>query len=180
MQSSAVPTTVGVGVGPRAVAIIIDAVALGIVSFIVQALAGGSNGAGTLAGCVFAIASLAYYPVMEKVYGASLGKMVMGLKVVTETGQPLDWSAAIIRTLLRIIDGLFVYLIGAILVWIETSGRVRARQRGEPPDAALVTHAVHQMSRNIRAPAARRSAANALFSGAVAPALERMRFIDLV
>lgn len=117
MQSPAVPTTVGVGVGPRAVAIIIDAVALGIVSFIVQALAGGSDGAGTLAGCVFAIMSLAYYPVMEKVYGASLGKMVMGLKVVTETGQPLDWSAAIIRTLLRIIDGLFVYLIGAILVW---------------------------------------------------------------
>ena len=54
---------------------------------------------------------------MEKMYGASLGKMAMGLKVVTETGQPLDWNAAIIRTLLRLIDGLFVYLIGAILVW---------------------------------------------------------------
>ncbi|HYI15070.1 MAG TPA: RDD family protein [Thermomicrobiales bacterium] len=117
MQPSAVPTTVGVGVGPRAIAIIIDAVALGAVSFIVQLAAGGDGGAGTLVGCLFAIASLAYYPVMEKMYGASLGKMAMGLKVVTESGQPLDWGAAIIRTLLRIIDGLFFYLVGAILVW---------------------------------------------------------------
>ena len=41
----------------------------------------------------------------------------MGLKVVTESGAPLEWNAAIIRTLLRIVDGLFVYLVGAILVW---------------------------------------------------------------
>jgi uncharacterized RDD family membrane protein YckC len=116
MQTSAVPTTVGVGVGPRALAIIIDAVALGAVSFFVQLLA-GSDGAGALVGCVFAIVSLAYYPVMEKMYGASLGKMAMGLKVVTESGGPLDWNAAIVRTLLRLVDGLFVYLIGAILVW---------------------------------------------------------------
>lgn len=117
MHSSAVPTTVGVGVGPRALAFIIDMVALIIVSVVVQVLAGGSDGAGVLAGVVIAIVSLAYYPVMEKVYGASIGKMVMGLKVVTETGAPLDWSAAIIRTLLRIVDGLFGYLVGAILVW---------------------------------------------------------------
>ncbi|HEX5164580.1 MAG TPA: RDD family protein [Thermomicrobiales bacterium] len=123
MQTSAVPTTVGVGVGPRALAIIIDAVAIGIVSFILQMLAGGDSGAGTLVGCFFAIASLAYYPVMEKVYGASLGKMVMGLKVVTETGAPLDWTAAILRTLLRLIDGLFVYLIGAILVWTSPTNQ---------------------------------------------------------
>ena len=43
--------------------------------------------------------------------------MALGLKVVTEDGRPIEWGASIIRNLLRIIDGLFVYLVGAILIW---------------------------------------------------------------
>jgi uncharacterized RDD family membrane protein YckC len=41
----------------------------------------------------------------------------VGLKVVKEGGEPLDWQASIIRNILRIIDGFFFYLVGAIVVW---------------------------------------------------------------
>lgn len=102
---------VGVGVGPRAAAVIIDAILIGILGFIVDAALG------TGAYIIFALLTLLYFPVMEKTQGATVGKMALGLKVVMEDGSPLTWGAAIIRTLLRIIDGLFVYLIGAILVW---------------------------------------------------------------
>jgi uncharacterized RDD family membrane protein YckC len=49
--------------------------------------------------------------------GATIGKMVLGLRVVKLDGSRISWKESIIRTLLRIIDGLFGYLLGAILVW---------------------------------------------------------------
>ena len=47
----------------------------------------------------------------------SLGKMALGLRVIRTDGAPISWTESIIRNLLRIIDGLFVYLVGAILIW---------------------------------------------------------------
>ncbi|MFL5661319.1 MAG: RDD family protein, partial [Ktedonobacteraceae bacterium] len=49
--------------------------------------------------------------------GATLGKMVVGLRVVKLDGSPISWSESVIRNLLRIIDGIFFYLVGAIFVW---------------------------------------------------------------
>lgn len=60
---------------------------------------------------------------METMYGGTVGKLALGLKVVKEDGSPLDWQASIVRTLLRIIDGLFFYLIGAILVWTSPTNQ---------------------------------------------------------
>lgn len=42
---------------------------------------------------------------------------MLGLRVVKTDGSPLGWSQAVIRNLLRVIDGLFSYLVGAILIW---------------------------------------------------------------
>jgi uncharacterized RDD family membrane protein YckC len=42
---------------------------------------------------------------------------LLGLRVVNEDGGSIDWQASIVRNLLRIVDGLFIYLVGAILVW---------------------------------------------------------------
>jgi uncharacterized RDD family membrane protein YckC len=36
----------------------------------------------------------------------------------------MDWQASIIRNLLRIVDGFFFYLVGAIVVWVS-KGRQR-------------------------------------------------------
>ena len=110
-----------VGVGRRAVAIIIDVIVLGIVGWIIGMMTGQTSPEGfNLVGgpaFLFFFIGLAYYVVMEKVSGGTLGKMALGLKVVKESGEPLDWAASLIRNVLRIVDGFFFYLVGAIIVW---------------------------------------------------------------
>ena len=114
-----------VGVGRRAVAIIIDSVLLFIVGYAIafatgQATSDGFNVHGAPAFLWLAI-GLAYYIVMEATSGATLGKKAMGLKVVKQSGEPLDWQASIVRNIMRIIDGFFFYLVGAIAVWVSKS-----------------------------------------------------------
>jgi uncharacterized RDD family membrane protein YckC len=59
-----------------------------------------------------------YYTLLEGRYGQTLGKWFCKIKVVKEDGSaPIGYGAAAIRTILRIIDGLISYLIGAILIW---------------------------------------------------------------
>jgi uncharacterized RDD family membrane protein YckC len=61
--------------------------------------------------------SIAYYSVLEATLGATVGKLVMGIRVVQEDGSKCTWQGAIVRNLLRVIDAFPFYLIGAILVW---------------------------------------------------------------
>ena len=114
-----------VGVGRRAVAIIIDTIVLGIVGYLLAMMTGQTTGTGfNLQGgpaLLWFLIALVYYVVMEKTSGATLGKMAMKLKVVKQDGAALDWQASIIRNLLRIVDGLFFYLVGAIVVWVSKS-----------------------------------------------------------
>jgi uncharacterized RDD family membrane protein YckC len=49
--------------------------------------------------------------------GQTVGKMVTKIKVVREDGREIDISTAFIRNIFRIVDGFFVYLVGAILIW---------------------------------------------------------------
>jgi uncharacterized RDD family membrane protein YckC len=58
-----------------------------------------------------------YYTLLEGRYGQTLGKWFVKIKVVKETGAPISYGDAAVRTILRIIDGIFDYLIGAILIW---------------------------------------------------------------
>ena len=111
-----------VGVGRRAVAIIIDMIVLGIIGWIIAKFVPGAitpdgfNLVGGPAFLWFGI-GLAYYVVMEVQTGGTLGKMALGMKVVKEDGAKLDWAASLIRNILRIVDGFFFYLVGAIVVW---------------------------------------------------------------
>jgi uncharacterized RDD family membrane protein YckC len=112
-----------VGVGRRAVAVIIDSILLFIVGYIIALGTGattesGFNLTGGPAFLWFGVV-LAYYIVMEALSGATLGKRAMKLKVVKQGGEPLDWQASIVRNVMRIIDGLFFYLVGAIVVWVS-------------------------------------------------------------
>ncbi len=54
---------------------------------------------------------------MEATQGATLGKMALGLRVVRVDGAPISWSESVIRNLLRIVDCLVFYILGAILIW---------------------------------------------------------------
>ncbi|HUQ29863.1 MAG TPA: RDD family protein [Usitatibacter sp.] len=110
-----------VGVGRRAVAIIIDMIVLGIIGWILAMFTGMSTpeGFNLVGGPAFLwfFIGLAYYVVMEKQWGGTLGKLALGLRVVKEGGGPIDWGTSIIRNILRIVDGFFFYLVGAIIVW---------------------------------------------------------------
>jgi uncharacterized RDD family membrane protein YckC len=110
-----------VGVGRRAVAIIIDSILLGIIGWIIAKFTGGTTEAGFevtgMPALLLFLIALAYYVVMEVQWGGTVGKMVLGLKVVKESGERIDWQASIIRNILRIVDGFFFYLVGAIIVW---------------------------------------------------------------
>jgi uncharacterized RDD family membrane protein YckC len=75
------------------------------------------SGLGALA---YAIVSLAYFVVLESRTGQTLGKKAMGIRVVSEeTGAPPSTGRAVGRTLLRVIDGLFLYLVGLITIAVS-------------------------------------------------------------
>ncbi len=64
------------------------------------------------------IVAFLYYTILEGAYGQTLGKYWCKIKVVREEdGTPINYTKAAIRTILRIIDGLIDYLIGALLIW---------------------------------------------------------------
>lgn len=110
----------GAGVGIRALSTIIDGIILAIIGGVIAIGLGINVGSGH-AGNSYYIWSLligfCYYTYFESNNGATPGKMLCGLKVVKVDGTPCDLSAAAIRTACRIIDGLFAYLVAAILVW---------------------------------------------------------------
>ncbi len=110
-----------VGVGLRFVAVIIDSIILGVIGYLVAAVTGGTTSAGfELQGApafVFFIIGFLYYWLLETYLGGTLGKLVLGLRVTMEDGSPVTLTAALVRNLLRIIDGLFAYLLGAIFIW---------------------------------------------------------------
>ena len=111
-----------VGVGLRAVATLIDLVLLGVVAYVLAALTGQTTDEGfMLQGAPafgFFLIAIGYYTVMEAQFGWTVGKLLTGLRVVQVDGTRLDWKASIIRNVLRVIDGLFFYLVAAIAVWI--------------------------------------------------------------
>jgi uncharacterized RDD family membrane protein YckC len=53
---------------------------------------------------------------MEAWRGQTLGKMVVGIKVVREDGSPVGIWQALVRSVLRVVDGLFVGVVGALLI----------------------------------------------------------------
>ncbi|MGZ5116057.1 MAG: RDD family protein [Burkholderiales bacterium] len=111
-----------VGVGLRAVATIIDTVLLLVVGYVLALFTGNTTATGfNLSGGPFFIwllIAIGYYTVLEARSGQTLGKRLINLKVVKlEGAAPIDMQAAIVRNVLRLVDGFLFYLIGAIAVW---------------------------------------------------------------
>lgn len=63
---------------------------------------------------------LAYFSLFEWKFGATLGKMVAGIRVVKVSGEPLDLFTSIIRNLMRFIDAFSFYLVGAISIYCSS------------------------------------------------------------
>ncbi|SRR6266498_5782013 len=118
-----------VGVALRFVAILIDGIIFFVVAFVLALFAGNTSnssadgmhtvgfhlgGSGVL---LVGVLSLGYYTICESLLGGTLGKLALGLRVVDEDGDEISFSAALVRNLLRIVDGLLFYLVGAIAIW---------------------------------------------------------------
>src|SRR6202165_235584 len=59
---------------------------------------------------------VAYYAVLEGLFGATVGKRIAGLRVIDLEGRRIGWQAAILRNIGRLLDALpFLYLLGGIL-----------------------------------------------------------------
>jgi uncharacterized RDD family membrane protein YckC len=74
---------------------------------------------------VYGLFIVAYYVLLEGYLGQTVGKIAVGIKVVSEaTGQAPGIAAAALRTVLRIIDGLFTYAV-AFVVTLASDKRQR-------------------------------------------------------
>jgi len=105
----------------RVGAVIIDAILVGIVA---GSLAGVVSGnplrSASISSAVAALLTFAYFTYMEGTYGQTLGKKLLGLVVVTESGGDCELDDAVVRNLLRFVDALpFAYLLGAIVIFIS-------------------------------------------------------------
>jgi uncharacterized RDD family membrane protein YckC len=113
-----------IGVGMRLVAAIIDLVIYFLFAWLLAAATGGLTQSGfELTGAPALVSFLAvavYFIGMEKLFGGTVGKLVLGLRVVTLDLHPISWSQSLIRNLLRIVDFLpFFYIVGAIAIWMS-------------------------------------------------------------
>jgi uncharacterized RDD family membrane protein YckC len=110
--------------GRRILAIIVDGIIVGLPTGLIAALLGAFSSGGSfqgVAGLFLALTSaglyLGYYVLMEGYLGQTVGKMLLGIKVIREDdGGVPGVKAAAIRTVLRIVDGLFSYLVAFIVV----------------------------------------------------------------
>jgi uncharacterized RDD family membrane protein YckC len=115
--------------GRRILALIVDGFIISIPISLLSMLFGtnGPNG-GTVSGSLVVISLLItflYFTLLEGYLGQTVGKMLLGIKVIREdTREVPGLGAATIRTLLRLIDGLFAYLVGFIAV-LSSSKRQR-------------------------------------------------------
>lgn len=102
----------------RAVAVIIDIILVGIVTSVLSGILAQIR-LGVLGGLLGLVIAFGYYIYLEGNYGQTIGKMALGIVVITEGGDAIEYRSAAIRTVLRIIDVLpFLYLIGIIVVML--------------------------------------------------------------
>ena len=66
---------------------------------------------------------LGYYILCEAITGMTLGKRMVGIRVVAEDGEHVGLNAAVVRNLLRLVDGFFFYLVGALFALNSSRGR---------------------------------------------------------
>ena len=113
----------------RVLAALIDLLIVGAGYSLILAAAGDLGGAGA-GGALTAVGigwALYYYFACESSSsGQTLGKRAMNIRVVRTDGAPADMRQIALRTVLRIVDGLFVYLVGlgVMLATRERRGRL--------------------------------------------------------
>ena len=110
------------GIGIRALSIILDSIILSIFFFPLGYIYTGSFPFAVYGTNAFLIStstgliSLIYFVLLEGSLGQTIGKMITGIKVVKTNGEPCDFKSSFIRNILRIVDAIFAYIVGAVLI----------------------------------------------------------------
>lgn len=111
----------------RALAVVIDGLVAVGVFFLAGMIIGARTGDATASGfdlsgvpalIVFGILSVAlplYYVLMEWLLGGTLGKLAMSIRVEGVAGGRPAAGAALLRNLLRLVDGILLYLVGFVI-----------------------------------------------------------------
>ena len=87
----------------------------------------------------YVLVALAYYGVPEALTGQTLGKRLLGIRVVRlEDGSRASAGQVAARTVLRVIDGILFYLVGVIALLATGSKRQRL---GDMAGGTTVTRA---------------------------------------
>lgn len=142
------------GVGPRAIATLIDSVlgfiVIGVPLLVLFGKKSTFNGTGGTTTSystsdpkvlgLWLLLAIAYYVLFEAALGATPGKLVLGLRVRDTSGQKCTATAALIRNALRLVDAVpyvIPYLAGAIAIWNDGS---RRRRIGDRVAGTIVTY----------------------------------------
>jgi uncharacterized RDD family membrane protein YckC len=131
--------------GRRVVATLIDGLVFGVAYWLLALAFGDVRTEGEAANWVsnlpvwasvaYGLFVLAYFVLLEGLLGQTLGKLATGIKVVAEaTGQAPGIAVAAIRTLLRLIDGLFCYAVAFVTVLVS----VKRQRLGDMAARTLV------------------------------------------
>ncbi len=99
--------------GKRFLAVVVDGIIVGVVTGIVLKI-GGANLGQVLGGAI----GLAYYVYFEGGQGATLGKKVLGLRVISTAGaSPIGYGSAAVRYVGRIVSAIPLFLGFLWMLW---------------------------------------------------------------
>lgn len=116
--------------GRRVVATVVDGLILGLLYALMAALFGTYTRVDTfgweatlpaLPTLLYALLVVLYYVLMEGYLGQTVGKMLLGIRVVREGARDRapGLRAAVVRTALRIVDGLLGYMVAFVTVLVS-------------------------------------------------------------
>ncbi len=78
---------------------------------------------------IFLVVIVLYFILLEGVFGATIGKKILGLSIVQVDGQNAGMKRSIIRNLLRVVDALPAFNILGIVLIVSSSERTRFGDR---------------------------------------------------
>lgn len=119
--------------GDRLIAVILDSILIGaafaVIGMSIASRLGGVTETGfsmegkpaIIALGLTIIFGFIYYWVLEGLLGATLGKAIIGIKVIKKDGTRCDLRSSLIRNLVRIIDIIGVYLVGFFVALFSKS-----------------------------------------------------------
>jgi uncharacterized RDD family membrane protein YckC len=98
--------------GDRVLAWFVDTFILLVISILVASEFGSVR----LFFLTWGVGSFGYHTFFEATYGQTFGKKAVDVVVIKEDGEPCDWSASIIRNVVRVIDSFLFYLVGIVVI----------------------------------------------------------------